>query len=164
MTALAIVPVQVKARGTDKVVETHAFLDNGSNTTFYTTKLLHQLNVEGTKSQLSLTTLEGENRQSDCVRVSLGVTGLGQDTHIHLPTVYSRTNLPIPTEAIATQKDIDRWPHLSGIKVPTIDAEIGLLIGSDVPQALEPLEVRRSDQGGPNATKTTLGWVFNGPP
>ena len=39
---------------------------------------------------------------------------------------------------------MDRWPHLKGIKVQQIDAEIGLLIGSDVPQALQPMEFKAS--------------------
>jgi hypothetical protein len=39
----------------------------------------------------------------------------------------------------------------------------GLLIGCDVPEVLEPIEIRRSKDGGPYATKTIFGWVVNGP-
>lgn len=50
---------------------------------------------------------------------------------------------------IPYQKDIDLWPHLRSVNLPKIDSEIELLIGSDVPKALEPLEVwtfRRTEQ------------------
>ena len=77
--------------------------------------------------------------------------------------VYSRPSLPVSTNAIGTQEDVTRWPHLKGITVPNIEAEIGLLIGSDVPQVLQPIEVRESKNGGPFATRTVFGWVLNGP-
>ena len=54
-------------------------------------------------------------------------------------------------------------PHLKDIEILEIDAEVSLLIGSDVPQALEPLEIRRGQRGEPYATRTALGWVVNGP-
>ena len=38
-----------------------------------------------------------------------------------------------------------------------------MLIGSDVPKALEPLQVIRSVGDGPYAVKTMLGWTVNGP-
>ena len=56
---------------------------------------------------------------------------------------------------------MDRWPYLKDINLPYI--EVDLLIGSDVPMALEPQEVKRSDGGGPYAVRTLLGWTLNGP-
>ena len=38
-----------------------------------------------------------------------------------------------------------------------------LLIASDVPEALDPLEVKNSQHGGPYTTRTRLGWAVNGP-
>ena len=64
---------------------------------------------------------------------------------------------------MASKKIVNRWPYLSGIEIKSIDADIGLLIGSDVPQALQPCEIRQSQNGGPFATRTALGWVLNGP-
>ena len=61
---------------------------------------------------------------------------------------------------MANQSDVERWSHLVGIEIPQIDADVGLLIGSDVPEALQPLEVRRSNNGGPFAARTIFGWVL----
>ena len=77
--------------------------------------------------------------------------------------VYSRPSLPVSTAAIGTQEDVNRWPHLKGIDVPRIEAEIGLLIDSDVPQAMQPKELRESKNGGPFAMRTVLGWMLSGP-
>ena len=47
--------------------------------------------------------------------------------------------------------------------MPNVSAEISLLIASDVPEALDPLEVKNSEHGGPYASRTRIGWVVNGP-
>ena len=36
------------------------------------------------------------------------------------------------------------------------------MIGSDVPEVMEPREVRPSKNGGPYVTRTVFGWVVNG--
>lgn len=43
------------------------------------------------------------------------------------------------------------------------DETVNLLIGQDVPQALEPLEVKSGRYGHPFAVRTRLGWTLNGP-
>ena len=50
------------------------------------------------------------------------------------------------------------WDQNSNDRCP-----VALLIGNDNPSLLEPLEVRRSQDGGPYAVRTMLGWVINGP-
>ena len=163
VTGLAIVPVHVKVKGNSRSVKTYAFLDSGSNTTFCTDALLKKLGTDGKETKLTLTTMEGENAPVKCSMVSLQISDLERRCDIELPTVYSRPNLPVPKEAIGKQEDVDRWPYLDGVKISSINADVGLLIGSDVPQALQPFEVRESKSGGPFATRTALGWVLNGP-
>ena len=82
---------------------------------------------------------------------------------IELPLVFSTPKLPVSSESVLRQEDVDRWPHLKGVTVAEINADVGLLIGHDVPKALEPKEVRESQNGGPYAAKTLLGWASNGP-
>ena len=156
-------PVKVKARGQHKKVLTYAFLDSGSNTSFCTDALLRKLDAKGGKTTLSLTTLQTTNETIECSLVNLEVSDLSDLNVIELPIVYSRPSLPISTNAFGTQEDVDRWPQLKGITVPNIEEENGLLIGSDVPQVLQPVEVIESKNGGPFATRTVLGWVLNGP-
>ena len=59
-------------------------------------------------------------------------------------------------------QDVDRWPHLNGVFIPQVDTETGLLIASDVPEALDPIEVKHSQNGGPYASRTCNGWAING--
>ena len=163
MVGLPIIPVQVRAKGRSYSVQTNAFLDPGSNTSFCTDSLLRKLHVKGKKSTLSLTTLHGKGQPIECAQVHLEVLDLEGETCVNLPSVYSRPSLPVSKNAIGQQQDVEKWSHLEGVKVRTIDAEIGLLIGNDCPAALQPREVKQSHDGGPYATRTVFGWVINGP-
>ena len=87
--------------------------------------------------------------------VNLKVSDLSNHNVIELPVVYSRPSPPVSMNAIGTQ-GFSRWPHLTEITVPNIEAEIGLLIGSDVPQLLQSVEMRESKNGSPFATRTVL--------
>ena len=83
---------------------------------------------------------------------------------IELPEVLTKEKLNISTDGVACQDDAIRWSHLTGIQVPErINAEVELLIGQDVPEALEPSEIRTRHGNRPYTTKTKFGWTLNGP-
>lgn len=140
-----------------------SFLDPGSNTTFCTEKLINHLGLSGNEKTLSLTTMNAESVESDCIVVSLQVSDLDQNT-VELMDVYSCKKRPVTEKDIPQQEDANRWSHLDGLNLPRFKyTDIDLLIGSDVPQALEPKQVKESQNGGPFAVKTLLGWTVNGP-
>ncbi|KAL9986036.1 hypothetical protein ACROYT_G000097 [Oculina patagonica] len=161
---MAIVPVKVKCKGSDTTIVTYAFLDNGSSSTFCTESLMRQLGVNGLETKISLTTLEKKDSLIDSFIVQdLVISDLDENNFIPLPVLYTRTEIPVAKEDIPTQEDIDQWPRLNGVYLPSVSAEIGLLIASDVPEALDSLEVKNSQDGGPYASRTRIGWVVNGP-
>ena len=124
---------------------------------------MNQLKAAGKRTTLSLTTMTQEDRPVESSIVSLELFDLQEENFIDLPKVFSTVKLPMSKENMATQQDAEKWSHLRDIEIPEIDAEVSLLIGSYVPQALEPLEIRRGQRGEPYATRTALGWVVNGP-
>ena len=163
VASLALVPVKVRAPGCDLIVETYAFLDNGSNVSFCSEELAAQLGLSGRPTSLTLTTIESEESESASRVVSLQVMDLEEENAVELPCVFTRPKLPVAVENGAQQEDVDRWPHLAGIRITRIDANVGLLIGTDAPEILQPKEVRESCHSGPYATRTIFGWVVNGP-
>lgn len=92
----------------------------------------------------------------------LDVAGLDSSDFCDLPGIYTQRTMPVHKGNIPHQNDVDQWPYLRNVHLPEIDSEIELLIGSDVPKALEPLDVIRSVKDGPYAIKTMLGWTVNG--
>ena len=163
-TGMAVVPVKVWVKGYKTPVVTNAFLDSGSSSTFCTDALRKQLGVSGPWAKISLTTLEKKDSLVDSIIVAdLTISDLDENVFIKLPMLYTRPSIPVAREDIPTQDDVDKWPHLSGVHLPRVDAEVGLLIASDVPEVLDPLEVKHSEGGGPYASRTRVGWAVNGP-
>ena len=72
--------------------------------------------------------------------------------------------MPVSKDEVPKQEDVDRWPHLRGfVYLTELNSQVDLLIGSDVPEALQPKEVIPAVGGGPYASKVAFGWVINGP-
>lgn len=85
MTGMAIVPVLIKTKESQSVVETYAFLASGSNTSFCAESLLEKLNAKGKQTKLTLTTLQGEENSAECSLVSLQISDLLQENTVKLP-------------------------------------------------------------------------------
>ncbi|XP_056001985.1 uncharacterized protein LOC125664373 [Ostrea edulis] len=161
--ALPIVPVRLKSKCSDKYLTTYAFLDSGSNATFCLESLTDLLNVEGKRTKLNLVTMGQEKVHDSYVICGLEVSDLNGDNTIELPPVFTQSTLPVSKKDVISLEDVKRWPHLHGVELNVIDCDIGLLIGVNVPKALEPWEIIPSASNGPFAVKTLLGWVINGP-
>ncbi|KAK0150310.1 hypothetical protein N1851_008772 [Merluccius polli] len=161
--ALAIVPVRVKVAKGNEYILTYAFLDSGSSATFCTENLMKRLKAKGRKTEILLQTLGQERLVPSYQLTGLEVGNLEGDMYLDLPKVYTQEKIPVSKENLPTQKDLRRWPHLNGILWKEIDADIELLIGINVPKAMEPWNIINSQGNGPYAVKTVLGWVVNGP-
>ena len=83
--------------------------------------------------------MEGEKAPVKCSVVGLEISDL--ERKCELANVYSRPDLPVLKDAVGKQEDVNRWPQLNGVKISSINSDIGLLVGSDVPQELQPFEV-----------------------
>ena len=139
-------------------------LDTGSTASFCTEDILKKLGISGTRCKMSLATVNNEE-QHECVMVNLDVMDLDENVMIEVPTAFSVKKLNVSLESITKQDDVDNWSYLNGVTVPRAltNHDVGLLIGVDVPEALEPEEIRRAQDGGPYAVKTKFGWTLNGP-
>jgi len=94
----------------------------------------------------------------------LETSDLEENVVIPLHEVLSRPVMPVAKDEIPMQEDVERWPHLRGfVHLPELDSHVELLIGANVPGALQPREVIPAISGGPYATRGDLGWVINGP-
>ena len=124
---------------------------------------MSKLNLRGRRTNILLRTMGQEKIIESNIVTGLEVSGLDSDCSCDLPDMYTQKTMPVHRGNIPQQKDLQRWPHLKHVKITKIDSGIDLLIGTNVPKALEPWQVVRSADGGPYAVKTMLGWTVNGP-
>ena len=168
--SLSIVKVKIcHPSNPTKLVETFALLDNGSQGTFVTEEVLHKLGVNGTETTIEIETMAGTHQEKTSFINKLQVSPADQykGSKVKLPKCYTRLLLPADDNDIATPQRIEKWTYLTRIKhyLPEISERVvvGLLIGTDCPKALEPIEVIQSEGDGPYAYKTRLGWCVSGP-
>ncbi|XP_030836004.1 uncharacterized protein LOC115921870 [Strongylocentrotus purpuratus] len=157
----AIVPVTVRSKQTGKCVHTYAFIDNGSNATFCTEELKNKLNARGRTRTIQLQTLTDDKLVKTCILQDLEVADVNENTYIPLSDVYIQP-IPVDKSDILRRNDIARWPYLQEINLPEINADVGILIGNNVPKAMEPLQVINSQNDGPFACKSIIGWMVFG--
>ena len=167
--SMCVVPVRVSHSSTNTEVVTMAMLDSCSQATFASNSLIKRLGIDGRKTSLSIKTINGTERISSNVVTGISVScsfdNLPPAT-LKLPKVYTKECLPVDREEITTREKIKRWSYLK----PAMDyigdrddVAVELLIGADCSKAIEPLEVIPSEQGGPYAYRSILGWCVVGP-
>lgn len=155
----SIVPVVIHGR--EGVVKTHAFIDSGSNTTLMTRELFDRLGVESQQLDYSIRTLGAEQTHGNQLEGVVEVSSLDGAASV---TVRVSTVDDLPVGENGDKADMDAWPHLKNIEVPSIGrAEVGLLIGMDCPELQWSLEEVRGGPGEPFARRTLLGWTIVGP-
>lgn len=124
---------------------------------------MNSLKISGRKMDMLLRTMNEEKPVSTYVVSGLEVSIMSADEFIDLPDTFTHKTIPVGIENIPKQKDLEKWPYLKKIQLPHIEADIGLLIGANVPKAMEPWEVVSSIGIGPYAIRTKLGWTVNRP-
>ena len=163
----AILPIKIRKKGNAESVTTYAFYDGGSSGCFVTENIRRLIGEEGVETVLQLGTMHGHSRVETTVLADLVVTDLDDNNPIELPRTFTSDEIPAGHHQIPTPELLSRWEHLSEVaqKIPAHrpDLEIGLLIGSNCPVALEPLDVIPSHGDGPFALRLHHGWTVSGP-
>lgn len=146
-----------------------ALLDNGSNGTFCSKRLIRALQLETRKTNIRLNTLEAKDVNVSTLAVDIKVEDPHHQDTYFIKGALARDQLNISLDNLVTEEEVLRWPHLheiaSKICLPDVDLadEVHLLIGLDQPDILAPRDLCRGEPGEPYAVLTGLGWTLNGP-
>ena len=168
VVSLCVVPVTIMHCDTKKKVSTYALLDTGSQGTFIKDELLQTLGVKGTETSISITTIAGKVNEKCKAIDGLSVKRKGDTSRwIDLPRTFTQSHFPVDDCEVPTPRKIQKWNYLDRIQshIPQNEEKVNvmLLIGGNCPVALEPVEVIKSQKGGPYAVRTILGWCITGP-
>ncbi|XP_068204676.1 uncharacterized protein [Palaemon carinicauda] len=163
----AILPVKVYQKGNKVVLDTYAFFDNGSTGCFITESLREQIGASGTETCLKLQTMHGVNIVNTLAVNNLCVTDMEGNNTIDLPKTFTRQDIPVSHQQIPKPKLLKKVAGLRNIAdlIPDYraDLEIGLLIGSNCPKALQPLEVLPAKGQDSYAVLYHHQWTVSGP-
>ena len=166
---MRVLPVKVRHKNFDKELMMFAMLNTCSQGTFITTSLMEQLNISGIQTFINIKTLIGHQKESYIVEglsVSKATVSDGNPKWIKLLSAFSKKEIPVDSCEIATAGKFKKWDYLERISKELGDNEnisVGLLVGANCLEALEPVEVIPRQNDGPYAIRTALGWCIVGP-
>ncbi|XP_039539859.1 uncharacterized protein LOC120487658 [Pimephales promelas] len=158
--------VRVNLQYQDKVLDTYAVLDDGSERTILLSSAARRLGVQGQAEDLTLRTIRQDIKILSGSRVSFTITPASQPTkRFSIQGAFTGEHLGLSQYSYPVTQLQRRYRHLRGLTIPPIDgAQPTLLIGSDNADLIVPIEpVHLGPPGGPAAVKTKLGWTLQGP-
>ena len=109
-----MVPVLVQGVAGSKSVETYAFLDEGSDATLCSERLLSKLGLKGERVHCSVDTINGL-KQRTATKVTLAARGVDEREVVQLGEVYAITKLPDLYSSIPRATDSARYQHTRDI-------------------------------------------------
>ena len=157
------IPVLVRSRESGQSVRTYTYLDDGSDTIFCTQELRNQLSVKGRKTKVRIQTITGEKVSETHLLKNIEVLDLDKENVINIPEMFTKHSIPVNSEDIIKEEDIEEFGYLEDVTLPNLDDKhVGILIGNNIPKAMEPWKIINSQEDGPYAVKTLLGWTVHG--
>lgn len=101
--------------------------------------LMQKLNVTG-RTPFLLRTMGQETVFPAFLLTDLEVSELDSNGFYMLPEVLTQKKMPVTLDNMVTPEDLASWPYLSKVRIPSIKANVDLLIGTNAPKVLEPWE------------------------
>lgn len=157
---------KVLIRNGDRVMESYAVLDDGSERTILLHEAAQRLSLKGEPEDLILRRVRKDQQVLHGAAVSFTVSPVSEpqkEFAIHGAFTVELLSLAKHTHHISALQQ--KYKHLMGLPLqPLNKVQPLLLIGSDCPHLITPIEpVRLGPPGGPAAVKTRLGWTLQGP-
>ena len=125
------------------------------------------MNTFGDERNLALQTMNGHQCIKTEIIDDLMVSDINGKNSLKLPKAFTRPKIPVSHNQIPKRDELRSCSSLLSVldKLPDYfpNMEIGILIGSNCPRALEPLEVIPTEGEGPFAVRYRHGWALNGP-
>ncbi|XP_054623571.1 uncharacterized protein LOC129176971 [Dunckerocampus dactyliophorus] len=165
-TEVMLKVVKVLLHNGDRVLETYAVLDDGSERSLLLPHAVQRLRLTSEPETLTLRTVHQRITQLHGASVSFHVSSLSKPQEKYLiRQAFTSDNLSLSEHSYPVTTLQRKYKHLCNLPLPPVDqAQPLLLIGSDMAHLLTPIEpVRSGPSGGPIAVHTKLGWSLQGP-
>ncbi|XP_055641601.1 uncharacterized protein LOC129778611 [Toxorhynchites rutilus septentrionalis] len=157
-----IVPVTLY--GQTGVVNTYAFLDEGSSLTLIEGDIAEQIGASGTIQPLCLRWTGNTSRIEETSKIiNITVGGVGSEKRFNMINVRTVSSLNLPSQTFRMEEAVKQFGRLKQLPIKSYkNAVPRLLIGLDNLNLSVPLKSREGKGEGPVAVKTRLGWCVYG--
>lgn len=157
---------KVLLRNGDKTMEEFAILDDGSQNTVLLHAAAQLLGLRGQSEHITLSTVQQELQVIREAGVLFTICPATEPERLyHIWGAFTVKQLGLAKHTLPVSSSRRKFRHLKGLPLQHIvEAQPLLLIGSDYPHLITPVEpVYLGPLGGPAAIKMHLGWTLQGP-
>ncbi|XP_036346930.1 uncharacterized protein LOC118756269, partial [Rhagoletis pomonella] len=157
-----IIPVKLYSH--NKVIETFAFLDEGSAVTLMEKSVFEQMELKGVQEPLCLRwTGDTTRTEYNSFKTTVEIPGVTNGRKYKLTDAHTVESLSLPTQTIDAGEIMKKYPYLTGLPIESYEnARPSILIGTDNWKLAVPLKIREGSWFQPIASKTRLGWTLQG--
>ena len=158
--------VRVHLHHGDRVLDTYAVLDDGSERTLLLASAANKLGLQGREENLTLRTIRRDLKTIEGERVAFAISPADQPhRRYQVGDVFTSKHIGLSQYDYPIHQLQERFQHLRHLPIPPIcEATPTLLIGSDHTDLITPVStVYLGPRGCPAAIKTRLGWTLQGP-
>ena len=158
--------VRVHLHHGDRVLDTYAVLDDGSERTLLLASAANKLGLQGREENLTLRTIRRDLKTIEGERVAFAISPADQPhRRYQVGDVFTSKHIGLSQYDYPIHQLQERFQHLRHLPIPPIcEATPTLLIGSDHTDLINPVStVYLGPRGCPAAIKTRLGWTLQGP-
>ena len=116
VTSMSVVPVKLIHENSNKVISTHALLDNCSQGTFVMKNIVETIGIDGTPASITIKMLNGDVTNGSVAVEGLKVCGAaasGKNRWVKIPKAF--WYFQVDAEDIATPEKIAKWEYLDKI-------------------------------------------------
>ena len=162
LNRMKVAPVRVFDQRKQMYIDTYAGLDSAAGHCICSSELMNLLNLKGIARRTAVVPVTGTTEVSTLQHLTIDIRGY-RTSEIFQIDAIALDRMTDLSEHIPSQADIDRNPHLRGLKIPEHKrkkVDILICIGESVLQHTYDTRVARDGQLW--ATCTGLGWVVHG--
>ena len=163
---VALPVVAVIVEGPAKREICYAMLDGGAGLTMCTKALARRLGLPTEETVARFTTVDGTTRPEKCWNTAFKIQRVDKSKEEHtLPRVVAKDHLYVPASCKAASIDVQQWPHLSKLEIPTCTADkVDIIVGQDYPGLIVTTDTEPGKAiTEPIGIDTELGWYVAGP-
>ena len=162
LNRMKVAPIRVYGKGRVTYLDTYAVLDTAAGDCLCSRELMDLLGLEGDPRQTAVISATGTTEVSTAHYLTIEIQGY-RTKEIFPIQAIALNNLTNLSEHIPSQSDIDRHPHMRGLKIPDHQRKmVDVLICIGESHLQHSFETRMAAAGQLWASCTGLGWVVHG--
>lgn len=115
-TFLQVLPVKIS--NGNRMIETNALLDTGSDSTFIRQDIVEKLNLTGANRPLKLSNVMSVSKSINSKLVSFSISSNSHPENVQIENAWVVKDLNLPNSKVSVHEMKDKWPHLRHVDIP----------------------------------------------